>query len=109
MESGKVLYQLDVSTQVTQVTQQRIDKTKVDTKQVFCEWASAKDPKSGRIYYYNIRTKETIWNKVSQSFSHGLIVLAYFDSPYMLSLLHDLHVYNSHWFLLHLQKKGTKC
>jgi hypothetical protein len=29
------------------------------------EWASAKDPKTDRTYYYNIRTKETTWNKVS--------------------------------------------
>ena len=29
------------------------------------EWKSAVDPKSGRTYYYNTRTKETTWNKVN--------------------------------------------
>ncbi len=28
------------------------------------EWKSAVDPKSGRTYYYNTRTKETTWTKV---------------------------------------------
>ena len=37
------------------------------TKKDKGEWGSAKDPKSGRVYYYNIRTKETTWNKVIQS------------------------------------------
>lgn len=27
------------------------------------EWGAAKDPKSGRTYYYNVITKETTWNK----------------------------------------------
>eukprot|EP01031_Cornospumella_fuschlensis_P032098 gene32098-38817_t len=27
------------------------------------EWRSATDAKSGRVYYYNVRTKETTWNK----------------------------------------------
>lgn len=28
-----------------------------------CEWRSAVDPKSGRTYYYNMRTRETQWRK----------------------------------------------
>lgn len=28
------------------------------------DWRTAKDPKTGREYYYNRITKETTWNKV---------------------------------------------
>lgn len=28
-----------------------------------CEWAAAKDKKSNRTYYYNVKTRETTWEK----------------------------------------------
>ena len=28
-----------------------------------CEWAAAKDKKSNRTYYYNVKTRETTWDK----------------------------------------------
>lgn len=35
----------------------------MDSKKGECDWRSATDKKSGRVYYYNVKTRATTWNK----------------------------------------------